>query len=533
MASATTRAAETTRRAGLREWFGLAVLAMAALVIAIDTSVVLLALPSIAVELGGDASQQLWIVDAYGFALAGLLVAFGGLADRLGRRRMAMLGAATVAIASAVAAFAPSPDVLIAARALMGVGAAALTPALYGLLTGMFRDDRQRSVALGIFMTCLMGGMIIGPLVGGVALSSFWWGSVFLIAVPVMALVCAMLPFVVGEGVDNRGDGAGDGDGDGNGKEPRANPHRRRIDAVSVPLSLLAVLPIVFGLKESARVGIQWAPVVAIVLGACFLVAFVRRQQRLADDPHHEPLLDLSMFRRRGFSLVLVSLFLMTMLTGPLMMLNTQYFQLVAGADVLTAGLHTVPPAIVGVVGFVMMPLVARRIRPGFVIGAGLALTVVGLLVMAQISPSTGPWPLILGFSLVSFGAAPLPTLGTNLIIGSVPLEKASSAASTSETSGQLGYALGIAVLGSIVTAVYRSQMTTSSEPGTAAAGAVESLAGAVDLAVSTGDDVLRAASAAAYCSGVQASALVAAVIMAILAVVTAVRLRHIERFER
>ncbi|NYG21011.1 DHA2 family multidrug resistance protein-like MFS transporter [Agromyces hippuratus] len=520
MASAT-RAAETTRLAGPREWFGLAVLATAALVIAIDTSVVLLALPSIAVESGADASQQLWIVDAYGFALAGLLVAFGGLADRLGRRRMAMFGAATIAIASAVAAFAPSPEVLIAARALTGVGAAALTPALYGLLTGMFRDDRQRSVALGLFMTCLMGGMIVGPLVGGMALSSFWWGSVFLIAVPVMVLVLAMLPFTA--------DGAVDGDGE----EARRNPHRRGIDPVSVPLSLLAVLPIVFGFKESARIGIQWAPVVAIALGAYFLVAFVRRQRRLADDPHREPLLDLSMFRRRGFSLVLFSLFLMTMLTGPLMMLNTQYFQLVAGADVLAAGLYTVPPAIVGVAGFVVAPLVARRIRPGFVISAGLALTVVGLLVMAQISPSTGPLPLILGFSLVSFGAAPLPTLGTNLIIGSVPLEKASSAASTSETSGQLGYALGIAVLGSIVTAVYRLQMT-SSEVGTAQHGdAAESLAGAVDIAVATGDGVLRAASAAAYCSGVQASALLAAVIMAILAVVTAVRLRRIGRFGR
>lgn len=521
MASATIRAAGTTRRAGPREWAGLAVLAMGALVIAIDTSVVLLALPSIAVELGGDASQQLWIVDAYGFALAGLLVACGGLADRLGRRRMALFGAATIAVGSAVAAFAPSPEVLIAARALTGVGAAALTPSLYGLLTGMFRDDRQRSVALGIFMTCLMGGMIAGPLIGGVALSVFRWGSVFLIAVPVMALVLVMLPFAVADPA------AGDG-------ESTPNARRRGIDFASVPLSLLAVLPIVFGLKESARLGLQWAPTAAMVLGACFLVAFIRRQRRLADDPHREPLLDLSMFRRRGFSLVLVSLFLMTMLTGPLMMLNTQYFQLVAGADALAAGLYTVPAAIVGLTGFVLAPLVARRIRPGFVISGGLTLTVVGLLIMTLISPESGPLPLIAGFSLVSFGAAPLPTLGTNLIIGSVPLENASSAASTSETSGQLGYALGIALLGSIVTVVYRMQLSTAAGPSTAQNDlAAESLAGAVDIAMSTGDDALQAAAAAAYCSGVQASAWAAAAVMAILAIVTAVRLRHIDRFER
>ncbi|MBM7832731.1 DHA2 family multidrug resistance protein-like MFS transporter [Agromyces cerinus] len=513
-------------RAGIREWSGLAVLALAALVVAIDTSVVLLALPSIAADLDVDASEQLWIVDAYGFALAGFLVAFGSLADRLGRRRMAVIGAATIGVASAVAAFAPSPEVLIAARAITGIGAAALTPSLYGLLTGLFRDDRQRSAALGVFMTCLMGGMIIGPLVGGVMLSSFRWGSVFLLAVPVMALVLAMFPFLVPERRHQTGANVG--------AAVDAGQPRRGVDWVSVPLSLASILPVVYGLKEFARAGIQWSPALAILLGVMFAAVFIRRQQQLDGDARRAPLLDLTMFRTRGFGLVLFSLFAMTMLTGPMMMLNTQFFQLVSGVDVLAAGILTVPPAIVSIAGFIVMPLIARRIRPGIVISAGLALTVVGLVVMTQVSPASGPWPLVLGFSIVSFGATPLPTLGTNLIIGSVPLEQASSAASTSETSGQLGYALGIAVIGSIVTAVYRLGFPPI--PGLSPADraiASESIARAVELATSSGDDALRAAAATAYSSGIQTAALIAAAIMAVLAVITAVKLRHIEPFGR
>ncbi|MFF2276377.1 MFS transporter [Agromyces sp. NPDC058126] len=504
-------------RAGVREWSGLAILALAALVVAIDTSVVLLALPSIAAELDLDASEQLWIIDAYGFALAGFLVAFGSIADRLGRRRMAVIGAATIGLASAAAAFAPTPELLIAARGLTGIGAAALTPSLYGLLTGLFRDDRQRSAALGVFMTCLMGGMIIGPLIGGILLSSSWWGSVFLLAVPVMALVLAMFPYLLPEGRD----------------ESR-QPSRRRIDWLSVPLSLLSILPIVHGLKEFARAGADWEPALAVVFGVVVTVVFVRRQRQLDSDARRAPLLDLTMFRTRGFSLVLFSLFAMTMLTGPLMMLNTQFFQLVAAVDVLAAGILTVPPAIVSVTGFVLMPLIARRIRPGLVISAGLALIVVGLVVMAQVSPAVGPWPLVVGFSIVSFGATPLPTLGSNLIIGSVPVEQASSAASISETSGQLGYALGIAVIGSIVTAAYR--LALPPVPGLSPADravAADSIARAVELAMSSGNDALHAAAATAFSSGIQTAALIAAAIMATLAVVTAARLRHIEPFGR
>jgi DHA2 family multidrug resistance protein-like MFS transporter len=494
-----------------REWLGLAVLALGALITSIDVSVVLVALPRIAEDLHASSSEQLWIVDAYGFLLAALLITFGSVADRFGRRRMVMVGAAVFGTASVLAAFAPTAALLILARGLCGVGAAALTPALYGLLSGLFRSDRQRSLAIGVFMGCFMGGMILGPLVGGALLARLPWGAIFLLGVPVMVLLLILCPLLLTE-------------------SPRIAG--RPVDRVSVLLSLLAILPVVDGIKELARTGVQPVPLAAIALGLGMAVVFVRRQRLLGADPQRRPLLDLTMFRSRGFTLVLLSGLLMTLLTGPMMLLNTQYFQLVGGATPFAAGLLTVPAALVSVVGFIAMPLLGRRVRPGIVIGAGLLLVAAALVLMAQVTPQTGPWPLIVGFALVSLGAAPLPTLGTTIIVGSVPLEKASSAASVSETGGQLGYALGIAIVGSLATLVYRLRMPVESGlTGSQDETARESIVGAARVARELPSDLavrLQAAAADAFCSGIQVTALIAAGVMAALAIICLVRLRHV-----
>ena len=505
----------TEHRAGPREWLGLAVLALGALITSIDGSVVLLALPRIAQDLGANSSEQLWIIDLYGFLLSGLLITFGSFADRFGRRRMVMVGASVFGAASLLDAFAPTSGTLILARALCGIGAAALTPALYGMLSGLFRSNRQRSVAIGVFMACFMGGMIIGPLVGGVLLDHLPWGSIFLLGVPVMVVLLVLCPILLPE-------------------TPRTTG-ADSTDWWSVILSLAAILPFVYGVKEIARTGIQAASISAIAVGIACAVVFVRRQRLLMVDARRRPLLDLTMFRSRGFALVLLSLMLMTLLTGPLMMLNAQYFQLVAGADPLRAGLLTVPAALVSVLGFVVMPLIGRYVRPGLIIGAGLLLVAVALVVVAQVTPHTGPWPLVVGFALVSLGAAPLPTLGTTIIVGSVPLEKASSAASTSETSGQLGYALGIAVLGSVVTFVYRLRLPVDAllTPDQQDA-ARESLSGAHLVARHLSPAIalrLQAAAGDAFCSGIQTASLVAAATMAVLGVICLIRLRHIDAF--
>ncbi|MET4783662.1 MFS transporter [Glaciihabitans sp. UYNi722] len=509
-------------RAGAREWLGLAVLALGALIVSIDVSVAILALPRISETLGANSSEQLWILDSYGFLMASLMVAFGSVADRIGRRRMALMGAGLFGLASIAAAFSFSPLMLIGARSVMGIGAAALSPALFGLLTGMFRSERQRSAAIGIFMACFMGGMILGPLIGGLLLTQLWWGPVFLIGVPVMLLLVVLGPILLDEY---------------NGAATNETGHVRVTDWLSALLSLLAILPVVYGFTEFARVGIRWPSTLSVVLGLTFAVVFVRRQRILSADVRREPLLDLAMFRSRGFVVVLVSLLLMTMMTGPMMMLNTQYFQLVSGLNTLDAGLLTLPAAAVNVVGFIVMPLIARRVRPGLVISGGLGLVVLGLIVMALISPTTGPWPLVLGFAMVSFGAAPLPTLGTNLIVGSVPLEKASSAASTSETSGQLGYALGIALLGSIVTLVYRLRLPHIAGLSDAArAAATESIAGAARVWADSPSNTaigLRDAAALAFCSGLQTVAVLSAVVMTVMAVMTFITLRAIPAFHK
>ena len=515
-------ATEPSAQAGAREWLGFAVLALGALITSIDVSVAILALPRISEALDANSSEQLWILDSYGFLMAGLIVTFGSLADRIGRRKMAMMGAGLFGLASIAAAFSTTPLMLIGARSIMGIGAAALSPALFGLLTSIFRNERQRSAAIGVFMACFMGGMLLGPVVGGVLLSRFGWGSVFLIGVPVMMLLVLLCPILVAEYRGAATNEAG---------------RARTTDWLSALLSLLAILPVVYGLKEFARVGVHWTSVLSVVAGLAFAVVFVRRQRMLSTDARREPLLDLTMFRSRGFVVVLLSLMLMTMMTGPMMMLNTQYFQLVSGDSPLAAGLLTLPAAATSAVGFIVMPLIARRIRPGLVISGGICLIVIGLIVIALISPNTGPWPLVVGFALVSFGSAPLPTLGTNLIVGTVPLDEASSAASTSETSGQLGYSLGIALLGSIVTVVYRMQLPHVAGLSVAEqAAATESIAGAARIwSESTGTAAagLRNAAALAFCSGMQSVAILSALVMAVLTVVTFFTLRRIPAFRQ
>jgi MFS transporter, DHA2 family, multidrug resistance protein len=225
-----TAPAQATRR----EWAGLAVLALPTLLVSVDTFVLLLALPQISEHLHPSSTQLLWISDIYSFLLAGFLVTMGTLGDRIGRRRLLLIGAAAFGLASVLAAYAPNPALLIAARALLGLAGATLSPSTLALIANMFRDPRQRAVAIGVWMACFMSGAAIGPIVGGVLLERFWWGSVFLLAVPVMALLLTAGPLLLPE---YRAGGAGG------------------VDLVSVALSLAGILPVVYGITGLARAG--------------------------------------------------------------------------------------------------------------------------------------------------------------------------------------------------------------------------------------------------------------------------------------
>jgi DHA2 family multidrug resistance protein-like MFS transporter len=422
----------TVMKAGLKDWIGLAVLALPALLVSIDVSVMILALPHIGAALGADSTQQLWVMDIYGFMLSGFLITMGTLGDRIGRRKLLMIGGAAFGAASIIAAFSQSAGMLIAARALLGIAGATLSPSTLALISNMFHDHKQRSFAIGIWLTCSMGGMALGPVVGGTLLGHFWWGSIFLLAVPVMVLLLILGPFLLPEYRQKDGE---------------------RVDLLSVGLSLGAILPIVYGFKEAAKHGFQALPIVTILVGLLIGVLFVQRQQRLSS-----PLLDLRLFTNSAFSTSLACMFGVTM-TGAVMLYIAQYLQFVKGLSPLQAGLWMLPGVLGSMSGMLLSPLIARRIRPAVLIGAGLILSAAGCVLLARISPASGLMLLAGGYTLFNLGASPFQSLASDFVVGSAPPEKAGSAASMLQTSGEFAFAVGITVLGSLGTVVYRSRV--------------------------------------------------------------------------
>jgi DHA2 family multidrug resistance protein-like MFS transporter len=492
-------------RAGRREWIGLAVLALPTLLLALDSSVLYLALPRLSAELGASHVQQLWITDIYGFLIAGFLVTAGTLGDRIGRRRLLMIGGAAFAAASVLAAYSTTPEMLIATRALMGITGASLMPSTLALLSNMFTDPKQMGTAIAVWMSCFMGGMAIGPVVGGVLLENYWWGSVFLLSVPVMGLLLIAGPRLLPEYRD---------------------PDAGKLDLISVALSLGTILPIIYGCKELAKDGWGIVPVASIVAGVLVGVAFVRRQRTLPN-----PLLDLRLFSSRSFSAALA-----IMIGGGLMsgsyLLVTLYLQTVEGLSPLQAGLWLVPQTFATVISLMLAPALARKIRPAYAIAGGLVLAATGYVLITQVASTSGMPLLITGLYIAAFGAGPMAGLGTGLIMASAPPERAGSAAAMSETGGELGIALGIATLGSVGTAVYQSQLTVpAGVPAEAAAGATESIASAVAAAAELSGQLgtaLLTAAREAFTAALNTSALVSALIALTLATVAVIALRHV-----
>jgi MFS transporter, DHA2 family, multidrug resistance protein len=419
-----TRDTAGRNRAGGREWAGLAVLSLPALLITLDFSVLNLAVPVLSTELRPTGTQVLWIVDSYGFLLAGFLITMGTLGDRIGRRRLLMAGAAAFGAASVVAAYAPTPELLIAARAALGVAGATLAPSTLSLIRTMFTDPAQRTTAISVWSMSLAAGGALGPVVGGVLLELFWWGAAFLLAVPVMVLLLTVGPALLPE---------------------YRNTDAGRLDLASVALSLATILPVIFGLKELAKHGVQIVPVAAIVLGLAVGAGFVRRQRRLRD-----PMIDLRLVRAPVFSAALVTnTFGYFAILGALF-LFAQYLQLVAGLSPLAAGLWSVP-AMAGItVGSILAPVLLRKLSVARVLVGGLVLAAAGFGLLAQ---AVGPADLglaVAGSVVFSAGLAPTFIAVTDLMVSVAPESKAGSVASISETSNEFGGALGIAVLGSL-----------------------------------------------------------------------------------
>jgi len=306
-------------RAGRHEWIGLAALALPCLLYSMDLEVLYLAVPSLAADLEPTSSQLLWISDIYGFLLAGLLLTMGTLGDRIGRRRLLLIGAAAFGAASIFAAFSQSAEMLIAARAVLGVAGATLAPSTLALISNMFLDPNQRAFAIGIWVTSFSAGAAVGPLAGGVLLEFFWWGSVFLLAVPVMALLLLLGPLLLPEFRD---------------------PEAGRPDLVSAGMSLAAVLAAIYGLKQIAQSGPGWSPAFFILAGLAIGLVFVRRQRKLAD-----PLIDLGLFRVPAFNASLAANTLGIFVVAGVFLFVAQYLQLVLGFSPLVAGLWSLPSA--------------------------------------------------------------------------------------------------------------------------------------------------------------------------------------------
>ncbi|WP_192248255.1 MFS transporter [Mesorhizobium caraganae] len=454
-------------RATRREWTGLAVIALPCLLYSMDLTVLNLAVPHLSADLKPSSSQLLWIVDIYGFLLAGSLITMGTLGDRIGRRRLLLIGAVAFGMASVFAAFSTSAEMLIIARALLGIAAATLAPSTLSLIRNMFLDPKERTVAIGVWIASFSAGGAIGPLVGGILLSYFWWGSVFLVAVPVMVALLVLAPMVLPEYRD---------------------PEAGRLDILSAALSLVPVLSVIYGIKRIAEYGLGREAAFSIVFGLAVGAAFALRQQRLRN-----PLIDLGLFRSRAFSASLVVNVLGFFVAFGSFLFTAQYLQLVLGMGPFEAGLWTVPSAFAFIAGSTLTPIVAARVRPAYVMAAGLALAATGFLVLTRVGGQADLAVIVTGYSVFSLGLAPAFTLATDIIVGTVEPEQAGAASGIAETSSELGGALGIAVLGSIITAVYRSGMTGVVADGVAVQqidAAQDTLGGAVAVAMALPDEL-------------------------------------------
>jgi MFS transporter, DHA2 family, multidrug resistance protein len=493
--------------AGRREWIGLTVIALPCLLYSMDLTVLELAVPKLSADLKPTSSQLLWIMDIYGFLLAGCLITMGTLGDHIGRRQLLLIGAAAFGAASVLAAFSDSAEMLIITRAVLGVAGATLAPSTLSLIRNMFLDPDQRAFAIGVWATSFAAGAAIGPLAGGLLLEFFWWGSVFLLAVPVMALLLVLGPMLLPEFRD---------------------PEAGRLDLISAAMSLAAVLAVIFGLKQIAAYGLEWLPVVCILVGLAVGAVFVRRQRSLAD-----PLMDLRLFRAPAFSASLAAFLLSIFVIAGIFFFIAQYLQLVLELSPLVAGLWTLPSAGGLIAGSLLAPLVARRLRPALVMAGGLALSAVGFGMVAQVGAGSGLAVVVAGSVIFSLGVAPVGTLATDIIVGSAPLERAGAASGISETSAEFGGALGIAVLGSIGTAVYRNEVAGAFPDGIpygVAEAASDTLGGAVSVADRLPDTLtvgLLAAARGAFTQGLQLIAIISAAIVLGMAVLVLLLLRH------
>ncbi|GAB3173563.1 MFS transporter [Myceligenerans halotolerans] len=492
-----TTTAHATEMSTGRRWAALAVLVLAVGLLAIDGTVLYLAVPSLTRDLDATATEVLWIGDVYSLAIAGLLVTMGTVADRIGRKRLLLIGATAFGAASALAAFAPSAEVLIAARLLLGIAGATLMPSTLSLIRTIFPDARERTRAIAVWSAAAGAGAAAGPLVGGALLEHFWWGSVFLVNLPVVLVLVGAGIVLLPESRD---------------------PAPGRLDLLSAALSFAALVPLVFGIKHAVSDGLDATTAAALALAAGAGIAFARRQRSLRNRSL-SPLLDIDLFRVPAFSgAVLANFIAIFALTG-LLFFFSQYLQLVRGFSPLVAGVAELPATLASIVVVALVGVAVARLGRGRAIAAGLAAMALGMTAIAA-AEGTGHYVwLALALVPTGLGVGLAMTLTTDAVVSSVPPARAGAASAISETAYELGAGLGVAVLGSLVTLGYRARIALPQDlPDDVGARVSDSLASAVAAA---GDrpDVVDAAREA-FVGALQVSCLVAAALTLAAAVV-------------
>ncbi|WP_249124187.1 MFS transporter [Saccharopolyspora erythraea] len=489
-----------------RRWLVLAVLCTSLLLTGLDLTVLHVAAPSLARDLSPSAPALLWIVDVYSLAVAALLVTCGTLADRVGRRRVVIAGFAVFGLASLAAAFADSTPQLIAARAVLGAGTALIMAATVAIIRNVFDDPRERTIAIGLWTAAHSVGTTLGPLVGGVLVENFHWGSVFLVNVPIVAVVLVVGVRVIPESRD---------------------PVPRRWDLPSALLSMSGLGGLVYGLKQIADPsGLTPASAGIGLAGLALLVWFGVRQRRL-----RHPLLDLGLFRERRFSAGALAIFGCFGTYVATLFLLTQWLQQAGGHSPLQAGAAVVPLAAANALGAALAPWGSNRLGYRRAMAAALVAFASALVVFAVAGQAAG-YPLIAAMLVVAgFGAGVVMTAGSDLTTGTVSPHRAGEAAAVQETSFELSAGVTVAVLGSVLAISYRFAVPPLPYLGSADAASVGESIGAVPdvrrhLRPEDAVD-LQALTAEAFDHAVRVACAAGAVVLLVTAIATAVLLRN------
>lgn len=485
-------------------WVVLVVLCTSLLLVALDSTILYVALPAVTEDLKPTSVELLWIGDAYPLVCASLLILFGTLGDRVGRRKILLLGYGLFGAASALAVFSDTAQVLIVARAILGIGGAMIMPATLSILRDVFPDRHERAVAIGVWTAVAAVGAATGPVLGGFLVEHFWWGSVFLINIPLMLIMLPLCRVLVPES-KGRSDGPW--------------------DLFGALLAALGVLGVVYGIKElgTKRDLLDAEAVLPFVVGVVLLFFFVRRQRR-----REHPLIDMKLFSRVAFSTSVGCIVIAMLALVGLELIAVQYLQLVLGLNPLETGLRMLPLTFAAMTAGVLGSANLRRFGPRAMVASGFALTACAVLMLCAMGQQDQPWLLGFGFVLLGFGFQTTLFGAYESMLTEAPADDAGGAAAIGETSYQLGAGMGIALLGSVMNAAYAPGLghVPGVSDGTSTA-AGHSLGEAYQIAAQLGGaagDAVREAARAAFVHGLHVTLVVSAVLL-FLGAVAALRL--------